>query len=216
MTGLRTRRIASVSPPKRSPPKTSTKDFSAISRTSAPAAKALSEPVRTMQRTLSFSSAAVMGRGEFGHQLGVQRVHRVGPVQADQGNVVLDLDDDGLVGHGFPLFGWRTSSTAGRDQVIAGSGGRRRTTGRTGQCARRGWRRWGRARLRGRRRGRNAGNSRVPRWSGGGRASWRPPAAMASVSVSRIAGTRRAMRRGPRFPARRRGEMPARKRASET
>ena len=55
MMGLRTRMIWSVSGVKRSPAKTSTKLLSRIMAISAPAAKAFSEPVITMQRTFSFS-----------------------------------------------------------------------------------------------------------------------------------------------------------------
>jgi hypothetical protein len=63
--------------------KTSTKDFSDISLMSAPAAKAFSDPVSTMQRTLSLASSAVRPR-QFAQQLCVQRIQRLGPVQPDR------------------------------------------------------------------------------------------------------------------------------------
>ena len=57
MIGLRTRSIASVCGVNRSVVKASTKLNSDIILMSAPAAKAFSEPVRMMQRTLSFFCA---------------------------------------------------------------------------------------------------------------------------------------------------------------
>ena len=76
--------------------------FSAISFTSAPAAKAFSDPVMTMQRTRSFASAADTAAASSRISV-VQGIHRVGAVQSDQGHIVLDLDDQRLIGHVRPL-----------------------------------------------------------------------------------------------------------------
>jgi hypothetical protein len=40
---------------------------------------------------------------ELAQKLGVERVERVGAVQPDDGDVVLEIDDDRAVGHGIAL-----------------------------------------------------------------------------------------------------------------
>jgi hypothetical protein len=99
MIGLRQRSICWTSAPNMSEVNASTKDFSDISLMSAPAAKAFSEPVSTMQRTFSFSSAAFSALESSPSKLRVERVHRVGAVQLDQGDMIFDLDDQRLIGH---------------------------------------------------------------------------------------------------------------------
>ena len=37
--------------------------------------------------------------GQFGKQFGIQRVHRVRPVEANQRHMVLDVDDQRFIGH---------------------------------------------------------------------------------------------------------------------
>ena len=66
---------------------------------SAPAANAFSEPVSTIARTRVEASISVSASPSSSQELAVQRVQRLGAVQPDGGDGVLDLDDDRLIGH---------------------------------------------------------------------------------------------------------------------
>jgi hypothetical protein len=70
---------------------------------SAPAAKALAEPVSTMQPTPSSALGLAERDRQLAQQLGVQRVQRLGAIEADQddasGPFRSGFDDQGLVGH---------------------------------------------------------------------------------------------------------------------
>ena len=74
--------------------------MSAISLMSAPAANAFSEPVITMQPMSSSASKAVDRGDELRHERGIERVERLRPVEPDDADPALRLDDDGLVAHG--------------------------------------------------------------------------------------------------------------------
>ena len=80
----------------------SAKPFGAISLTSAPAAKAFSEPVTTMARTRAEASISVSASPSSLEELLVERVERLRAVEPDERDMVLDLDDQRLVGHRRP------------------------------------------------------------------------------------------------------------------
>ena len=68
---------------------------------SAPAAKAFSLPVMTMQPMPASASNAEQRRAELVHQRVVQRIELLGPVQRDQADAATR-----------PRHGWRSGSTA--------------------------------------------------------------------------------------------------------
>ena len=75
------------------------KERSLISLMSAPAAKAFSDPVMSMQPILAIGLEAVDGVAQFADQLGIQRVEHLRPVQRDQADRPARLGGDGFVGH---------------------------------------------------------------------------------------------------------------------
>ncbi len=70
-----------------------------ISLMSAPAAKARSEPVSTMQRTSSPQVHSSSTPDQFAQQLGVERVQRLGTIERDRAHAVFDLHEDVLIFH---------------------------------------------------------------------------------------------------------------------
>ena len=66
---------------------------------SAPAAKAFSLPVMTIAPIPGSASNSAAARGDFVHHLAVERVERLRPVQRDDADALLAVDQDGFVGH---------------------------------------------------------------------------------------------------------------------
>ena len=96
ITGLRARATRSQFATK-SPRNASRNDLSAISLMSAPAAKAFSDPVITMQPILRSASNASMAADQFADQLGIERVERLRTVEPDDADAAAGLDDDVFV-----------------------------------------------------------------------------------------------------------------------
>jgi hypothetical protein len=78
--------------------------FSAISLISAPAAKAFSEPVMTMQRTLSLLPAAPSASASSPSKVLFSAFSASGG-SAGSGDVVVNIDDQRFIGHGLASFG---------------------------------------------------------------------------------------------------------------
>ena len=79
------------------------KVLSAISLMSAPAAKALSLPVSSMQPMFVVGVEGLDRLAQLGLERLVERVERRRPVEPDDADAAFGLDDDVLVAHGLPL-----------------------------------------------------------------------------------------------------------------
>ncbi|MFN8152105.1 MAG: hypothetical protein U0R24_13395 [Solirubrobacterales bacterium] len=91
-----------------------------ISMMSAPAAKARSLPVMTMQPTIGGTVELARRRRQLVHQLRVERVQRLRPVQRDQRDAVAALEDDRLeLAHEPALFEVLDDRRVDRGEVLA-------------------------------------------------------------------------------------------------
>ena len=99
--GLRAREARSQVPVKL-PRKASMKVLSAISLMSAPAAKAFSLPVISMQPIASSASKASIACDNSALERRVERIELGRPVEPDDADAAFGLDDDVLVAHGAP------------------------------------------------------------------------------------------------------------------
>ena len=84
----------------KSPRKTSVKLLSCISLMSAPAAKAFSDPVSTIAPIAGIALEGVQRGVELLDQRARKRVQRLRPVEPDEADAAMGLDDDVGVGHG--------------------------------------------------------------------------------------------------------------------
>jgi hypothetical protein len=82
---------------------------------SAPAAKGLFRPGQDDAADLLVFFGGLQRLGQLLQQLRVERVHRVGAVEPDDGDVVFDLDDQGFIGHASePPAVWTPAGLVGR------------------------------------------------------------------------------------------------------